>query len=349
MRVLYFGNILSKHGYTPTTIENLSRLLRTEDMEFYTSSDKCNKLFRFLDMILFFFKHRKKADVVLIDTYSTLNFWYAVVIGMLSRCFHIKYIPILHGGKLPQRIERNKNISARLFNRSAVNVAPSSYLYTEFVKRGFHNTTIIPNFINEDDYLIRERKTANPMRLLWVRSFSDGYNPQMAVRCLSLLRQDFSDTTMLMIGGTNGGEECLKATKRLAEELGVSDAIEFTGKLSKRELIERSQECNVFINTTNADNTPVSMIEAMATGIPVVSTNVGGIPYIIDDGKNGLLVEAGDVDAMADKLKLLMVDEAMAVRLSRASIETGTKYYSSSVRNAWHKLLKELIVGQSKS
>ena len=75
IRVLYFGNILSKHGYTPTTIENLSSLLQAEDVYIRISSDKRNKLLRFFDMFIFFFKHRKDTDVVLIDTYSTLNFW----------------------------------------------------------------------------------------------------------------------------------------------------------------------------------------------------------------------------------------------------------------------------------
>lgn len=344
MRVLYFGNILSGHGYTPTTIENLSRLLQTEDVELYASSDKRNKLLRLLDMIFFFFKYYKKADLVLIDTYSTLNFWYAVIIGMLSHSAHIKYVPILHGGKLPQRLDRSGKVAAKLFGRSAMNVAPSAYLYTEFVKRGFCNTIVIPNFIKEGDYEVKQRVNASPMKLLWVRSFSDGYNPQMAVRCLALLRKVYGETTLMMIGGTNGGDECLMATKRLAKELGVSDAIEFTGKLSKKELIERSKECNVFINTTNADNTPVSMIEAMATGIPVVSTNVGGIPYIIDDGRNGLLVEPGDVEAMVERLKMLIDDDTLVNRLSQAGIETGMRYYSSSVKEAWYKLFKELVI-----
>ena len=342
IRVLYFGNILSKHGYTPTTIENLSSLLQAEDLDIRISSDKRNKLLRFFDMLIFFFKHRKETDVVLIDTYSTLNFWYAVLIGMLSYYYKIKYIPILHGGKLPRRLDCSRKISARLFGRSIINVAPSPYLYSEFIQRGFHNTIVIPNFINESDYEIKERDNVTPIKLLWVRSFSEGYNPQMAIKSLSKLRKKHEGATLLMIGGTNGGDACLNATKQLAIELGVADAVEFTGKLSKRELIKRSMECNVFINTTNADNTPVSVIEAMAVGIPVVSTNVGGIPHLIRDGENGLLVEAGDVDGMVKKLELLVGDPSLVLRLSRASIATGRDYYSSNVKDAWRKLLKEI-------
>lgn len=344
IKVLYFGNILSKHGYTPTTIENLSRLLQEEDMDIRISSDKRNKLLRFFDMIIFFLKHRKGTDVVLIDTYSTLNFWYAVVIGRLSYHYNIKYIPILHGGKLPRRVDRNRKIADKLFGRSAVNVAPSTYLYTEFLERGFHNMVVIPNFINERDYVIKLREKMNPIKMLWVRSFSNGYNPQMAIRCLHKLREEIGDATLLMIGGTNGGDACFNETKQLAQDLEVADAVEFTGKLSKKDLIKRSEECNVFINTTNADNTPVSVIEAMAVGIPVVSTNVGGIPYLIRDGENGLLVEVGNIEEMVGKLKLLYEDDSLVLRLSRASVETGMNYYSANVKNAWRKLLIEELM-----
>ena len=104
MKVLYFGNKLSLHGCTPTTVETLGRLLQSDTFHVCTSSDKKNKLLRMIDMVRFFFSERKGADVVLIDTYSSMNFWYAVVIACLSRLYKVKYVPILHGGNLPYRL-----------------------------------------------------------------------------------------------------------------------------------------------------------------------------------------------------------------------------------------------------
>ncbi len=343
MKILYFGNKLSKYGYSPTVLENLSRLLQSDQIEVHTSSDKKNKLMRLLDMLVFFFQERKGTDVILIDTYSTLNFWYAVMIGWLSSLYGIKYIPILHGGKLPDRLDRSVVISRKLFMRSAVNVAPSSYLYEEFCKRGYHNTVIIPNFIDEGNYKPQQRTCIDVPRLLWVRSFSEVYNPTMAIKVLSEVRKTYPTASLLMIGGSAGGEGVFKQTQLLAESLGLSEAVEFTGKLTKSKWIARSADCNIFINTTNVDNTPVSVIEAMALGLPVVSTNVGGIPYVIADEDNGLLVEAGNMEAMVKSIVRIAEDNALCARLSQTAINASRKYYSTSVKESWTTLLMQMV------
>ncbi len=343
MKILYFGNILSGHGYTPTVIESLSRLLNCGDIRVYTSSNKKNKVLRLLDMIYFFFSRKKGTDVVLIDTYSTMNFWYAAIIAMLSNLFNIKYIPILHGGKLPERLDKSPYVSKKIFMNSAMNVAPSGYLYKEFCARGYKNTTIIHNFINENNYKPIKRKPIVVPRLLWVRSFSKVYNPIMAVMLLGELKKKYPDATLLMIGGYGGGRECFDNTLSKAVALGLDDSIEFTGKLSKEEWIERSKECNIFINTTNADNTPVSVIEAMALGLPVVSTNVGGIPYIIDDGVDGLLVAPNDINAMVECVHKLTSDVRLFDNIIENSIKKSQSFYSSSVKENWITLLYKII------
>ena len=87
----------------------------------------------------------------------------------------------------------------------------------------------------------------------------------------------------------------------------------FTGKLSKQEWIELSKDYNVFIITTHFDNTPVSIIEAIALCLPVVSTNVGGIPYLLEQNVNALLVEDDDVDGMTNQIKLLLTEPNLAL------------------------------------
>ena len=80
-----------------------------------------------------------------------------------------------------------------------------------------------------------------------------------------------------MVGPDKDGS--LEKTKQYAKEKGVLHRVRFTGGLSKTEWIELSKDYNIFINTTNVDNTPVSVMEAMALGFPVISTNVGGVPF----------------------------------------------------------------------
>ena len=342
MKILYFGNVLSRHGYTPTMIESLSRLLNSGDMQVYTSSDKKNKCLRLIDMIFFFFKKRKNAEVVLIDTYSTMNFWYAAVIAFLSYLTNIKYIPILHGGKLPERLDKSPIISKRIFTNSTINVAPSEYLHKAFCERGYTNTVIIHNFIDEKNYRAKRREQIVVPKLLWVRSFSSIYNPTMAVSLLSQLKERFPDATLLMVGGCNEGKECFNRTLSKVEELGLADSVEFTGRLTKEEWIARSEECNIFINTTNVDNQPVSVIEAMSLGLPVISTNVGGIPYFITNGVNGLLVEPNDVNDMAECVCKLVDDSTLLQNITEKSLKKSESFYSCNVKKEWVNLLRNI-------
>ena len=96
----------------------------------------------------------------------------------------------------------------------------------------------------------------------------------------------------------------IKEIKSLAKKLNVK--VNFTGLLSKEEWISLSENYNIFINTANFDNMPVSVLEAMALGLPVVSTNVGGISFLLEDRKNALLVDKNDHKAMSSCIIELM-------------------------------------------
>ena len=95
--LLYIGNKLSDHGYTSTSIETLGTFLEGEGFHVLYASSKKNKVWRMFEMIIKTIKYAKKVDYVLIDTYSTNNFWYAFIISQLCRIFNLKYIPYPHG------------------------------------------------------------------------------------------------------------------------------------------------------------------------------------------------------------------------------------------------------------
>ena len=150
--LLYIGNKLSDHGYTSTSIETLGTFLEGEGFHVYYASSKKNKVWRMFEMILKTFQYAKKVDYVLIDTYSTKNFWYAFIISQLCRILNLKYIPKLHGGNLPSRIVRSKFFSNLIFKNAHINIAPSYYLLEAFKKTGYTNLKYIPNTIEMQLY-----------------------------------------------------------------------------------------------------------------------------------------------------------------------------------------------------
>lgn len=331
-KLLYIGNNLK--NTTPTSIILLSRMLGELGYEVYTYSKINNKLFRLFDMCFGVLKHRK-ADFVLVDTYSTLNFYYAFIISQLARILKIKYIPILRGGNLPFRLVQNPKLCELIFKNAFINVALSNYLLENF-KRNDFKTIFIPNIINIKNYNFKERIIVEP-KLLWVRAFDTIYNPEMAIKVLSVLKKTHPNASLCMVGPDKDGS--LEQSKSTALKYGVQDAVEFTGLLDKKTWIERSKEFSIFINTTTVDNTPVSVLEAMALGLPVVSTNVGGIPYLINNSVNGVLVENNNELEMANAIVKLIEDPIETLTMSKNARKLVEGFDVEVVKKEWRKLL----------
>jgi glycosyltransferase involved in cell wall biosynthesis len=334
-KFLYIGNKLSKHGNTSTSIETLGSLLEVEGFKVFYASSKKNKVFRFLDMFLSTIWFSKKVDYVLIDTYSTQNFYYALVTSQLCRIFKVKYISKLHGGDLPNRLQKSPFLCELLFRNAYKITAPSAYLLKAFEVKYSENLIYIPNAIEIDKYNFLKREYNIP-RLLWVRSFSKIYNPKMAIDVLYNLKKDFPNANLTMVGPDK--ENLIDDCKKYALELNVD--VKFTGKLAKEEWVELSKDYNVFINTTHFDNTPISVIEAMSLGLPIVSTNVGGIPFLLTDNENGLLVGDNHVDGMTDAIAEIFNNATLREKITTNARNTVESFDWEVIKQKWFEILK---------
>lgn len=286
-------------------------------------------------MVLKTIKLAKKVDFIIIDTYSTTSFWYTFFCSQLARIFKTKYIPILHGGNLPVRLKNNPTLSKMVFGHSFANVAPSNYLKKAFLESGFYNTIFIPNVLDINQYNFLERKSLQP-NLLWVRAFDKIYNPQMAIDVIKLLQKNYPSATLCMVGPDRDGT--LEKTKQYAKNKVVE--VIFTGKLSKPEWTLLASKYDFFINTTHIDNTPVSVLEAMALGLSLVSTNVGGIPFLIKDQKDGMLVNDNDSLAMANKIEFLIQNPILAHQLAHSALNKVEQFDWKQVKVLWNNLLQ---------
>lgn len=334
--ILYIGNNLSKPNSNVTTLQLLASLLKEEGFEVYCTSSKVNQVFRLLDMLSCIVKYRKKINYILIDTYSTKNFLYALLSSQLSRVLHLKYIPILHGGDLPNRLKYSPRMSKMLFGNSYRNIAPSNYLKTEFEKHGYASD-FIPNVLKINNYSFQQRTDFQP-KLLYVRAFQELYNPEMAIRTLAKLQKEFPLAELCMVGPDKDGS--LQKCKDLAKNLGVSESITFTGLLSKTEWHKLSKDYDIFINTTTVDNTPISVMEAMALGLAVVSTNVGGIPYLISNQVTGVLVASNDDDAMVFAVKDVMCNSLKYSGITSVARNLVEQFDWVIIKEEWKALLK---------
>ena len=299
-----------------------------------TASAKDNKALRLMEMLSLIWTNRKETDTVLIDTYGAKNFYYAYSIGKLCQQLDLPYIPILHGGNLPDRLEKSKSLSRSLFGNAKVNVAPSHFLHDFFKAEGFENTRIIPNSVTLADYPYLKREKFEP-KFLWVRRFQDRYNPMLAVRVLEKLLRYYPAAEMCMVGPEKDGSlaKCIKYTRK--RELPII----FPGKLKKKEWSALAVDYDFFLNSTDVDNTPISVIEAMALGLPVISTDVGGMPHLIEHGKDGILVPEKDARSMVIAILDLLKDQEKTRSIAIEANKKVQAFDWQVVKEKWMEVL----------
>ncbi len=337
INILYLGNNLINRGFSPTSIDILG--LQLEEIAIVKRySKKVNAMLRFLDMMVGIITNRKWSDVVLIDTYSSYAFYYAAFGALLANYLKIPYILILRGGNLELRLRNKTKLARYIFKNSYTLVAPSGFMRELFQKYGYNNIKLIPNNIDVSLYPFKQRERVRPA-ILWVRSFASLYNPQLAIAMVDVLKIEFPDIQLCFVGPDKDGT--MEACKILTQEKHLENRILFKGKLSKEDWIGLSAGYDIFLSTTNIDNTPVSVMEAMALGMVVVSTKAGGVSYIIDDAENGYLYDVGDLEDLINSMRSVLQTDNGALSLNAR--KKAESWDWRIVKEHWKKLFDELV------
>jgi glycosyltransferase involved in cell wall biosynthesis len=340
IRICLIGNFLSGYGFTPQICESLHSKFVKEGYSVVIGGHFRNKIFRVFEMMLTLLIKKNEYDLALISTFSGNAFYWAYLSGNLCKLLGKPYIPVLHGGNLPEfGKKRSFFVKSYLKNAKKI-VSPSLYLKKWAEELGF-NATEIYNHIDLESYTFKQRKSIKP-KLYWVRRYHSIYNPQMAVRVFAKIKGKYSDASLMMAGPDSGEKQnCIK----LAKQSGVFKDIEFKDKLTKKEINKLGQKRDIFINTTHIDNTPVTLIEAAAMGLPIVSTNVGGIPDLFADGKEALLVGDNNIDGMAEAIDKLIKNSGLVKKITIKARSKVEEFDWEKVRLKWEKLFEEIENG----
>ncbi|MGD9629033.1 MAG: glycosyltransferase family 4 protein [Pyrinomonadaceae bacterium] len=274
---------------------------------------------------------------MIIEAYSGPAFILADAATFLAKIFNIPSILVLHGGNLPEFTERYPGWVRRVLGRARILVAPSNFLAEKLSVFGIRSR-IIPNVIDLSKYEYRTRVEVSP-KLLWMRAFHEIYNPRMAIEVFDSLRKKYPDASLVMAGVDKGLEAEIK---KMAADLGLSEAIRFPGFLDHQAKIREFSHADIFLNTNHIDNMPVAVLEACAMGLPVVVTSVGGIPYLLQNGRTGLLVPDDDVEAMVGAIASLLENSDLARDLSVNGRELADRSSWENVRPQWEELFDEI-------
>jgi glycosyltransferase involved in cell wall biosynthesis len=333
------GNFLSCHGLGRGVCEDLAERLDRAGWRVHRTSTARARLPRLGEMLSTVWRRRREYAVAQVDVYSGPAFVWAEAVCWMLRRADKPYILTLHGGNLPEFARRWPRRVRRLLRSAAMVTAPSGYLQQQMRPYCF-DILEVPNPIDVARYPYRHRIVPRP-RLIWLRAFHPLYDPSLAVEVLARVAAAAPDAEVTMIG-PDKGHGSLQQAQRLARQLGVAAKVRFVGPVPNRDVGQHLAPADVFLNTTTVDNTPVSVLEAMACGLCVVSTDVGGMPYLIEHGRSGLLVPPRDPQAMADAVGQVLRDPELGGRLSDAARRAALEHDWSVVLPRWERLLQQV-------
>jgi len=319
--------------------ETLGRLFQQSGYRVRRSSSLKNPALRTAHQIVSILLWRR-VDLLVIAVFSGRSFWISELATRLGALTGKRMVLFLHGGNLPVFGPEHREWVERVFERADLVLAPSDFLADSFCEWGI-DIGVIPNVLAIENYEYRVRTEAQP-NLLWMRTFHEHYDPTMAVRVFSHVVKKYPLATMTMGGADHG---LLEATRAEAVRLGVDSRIQFPGYMldeAKRVAFAKS---DIFLNTNVVDNMPVSLIEACASGLAPVATAVGGIPALVTDGQDGLLVPAGDDQAMADAVCQLLEDASLYAAISAAARKLAERSSWPHVKDKWEQEITLMLPG----
>lgn len=298
MRVLLICNYKPGVGGISGQVELLQKHLREEGFTADIFSTKGPVFWR---LGLFHRLHHvaKSYDVLHIHCCSGWGFLPAVVGITVGKQLGKRIVLTYHGGGGEQFFDKHPKLVNHYLTRTNQNIVLSGFLARIFDKHRIPYT-IIPNIIELDGSHYRERTALKP-NFICTRAHEELYNIPCILRAFQKVLTELPEATLTLVG--DGSRH--NALVELAKGMGLQN-VTFTGRVDNNEIYTYLDRADILLSAPKADNMPVSLLEAMNAGLLVISSNVGGVPYMIGEGKTGLLFNSDNSDQLAELMLWVM-------------------------------------------
>lgn len=280
-----------------------------------------------------------RYDVVHVYSASYYSYLLSVLpVIVLGKLYGKRVLLNYHSGEAEDHLAKWRRTAVPFIRRADLIVVPSSYLVDVFARFGL-DAVVIPNVVDADVFRYRERYPVRPV-FLTNRLHEPLYNVQCVLRAFALVQQRYRDASLTVAGDGSLRREL----ESLARDLGLRNTT-FVGLVPSREMAALYDAADIYVMATNIDNMPGSVIECLACGLPVVTTDAGGVRYIVAHNESALIVPLNDHAALAAEAVRLLEEDGLAVRLARAGRVLSRKYAWPTVRAEWleayHALARE--------
>lgn len=347
LRVLLVGPLPPPAGGMANQTRQLKRLLESEGVvvslvqtnapyrpAWVAGIKGLRALFRLVPYGWNLYRETALVDVVHVMANSGWS-WHLLAMPAIAIAKHRgKPVAVNYRGGLAQEFLARSAARVRSVLQDTRLVVPSRFLQEVFSRHGMQ-AHIIPNVV--DTLLFRPKAPAvrrdaiAAPHIVIARNLERIYGVDLGLRALAILRGRYP-ALRASIAGSGPERENLEM---LAAELGLSDVVRFTGRLDVTEMVELYQGADIVLNPVRADNTPNSVLEALACGVPVISTDVGGVPFLVENDRTAVLARPESPESLADGVARVLDDPDLRMQLIEHGVGLADRFAWPNVRGLW--------------
>ena len=310
-------------------VEILQRKLREEGHTADIFSTKGTFLWR-LGLLRRLHRRLKAYDLLHIHCCSGWGFLPAVVGITVGRRIKKRIVLTYHGGGGEKFFNRHHKLVRHFLTRTDANIVLSGFLAQVFEKHGLPFITI-PNILELDDSRFRLRERLLP-NYICTRAHEPLYNIPCILRAFHKVQSMRPEATLMLVGDGSEHENLV----RMAEELGLQN-VTFTGRVANEDIYTYLDRADIMLSAPTVDNMPVSVLEAMNAGLLVISSKVGGVPYMVKNNSTGLLFDSDDSDALADKMLWVLENQTVAKAITLQANKAVSRYRWENIKEQLYK------------
>ena len=294
MKILLISNYVEGVGGISVQVKLLRDLLRGEGYVCDILSTK-GSIAKRIKAVFALLSKGRKYDVFHIHACSNRGFFPAVLGISIGRILKKRIVFTFHGGGAEEFFRRKQNLVKRYLNKTSANIVLSRFIGQVFDQYGIPYT-VIPNVLESNAVIFRERTEIKP-RFISIRSFKETYNIKCTLNAFGTVQEMYPDATLTLLGGgpMKGELEQFVVDRQFQN-------ITFVGLVPNSEIYRYLDDADIMLSSSRFDNMPVSILEGFKAGLLVIASRVGGVPYMIEDGLNGMLFESDNDRQMAEKM-----------------------------------------------
>lgn len=293
----------------------------------------CKAILQFLYWMLF----HPEIKIVHVQGSVGASFWRKAIFIYIAKFFHKKVVWHMHAGRFAVFYQQHRYAVRKVVNKSDVIIALSEY-WKEYFKNEFptKRVEIIKNVISAPR--VHKQQTGY-FTLLFLGLLGKNKGIYDLLECIRDHKVEFQGKLKLYIGGN--GE--IEHVKQLIKEYGIADIVIFEGWVSGDKKIELLNKSDAYILPSYKEGLPISILEAMSYGMPIISTPVGGIPEIVSNGENGYLVEPGNKEDIYKAIISLLNDSDLRNRMGSVSLSRVGEHLPEYVEKQLETLYNSLL------